>query len=217
MDGFATIQVKTGEVVNLPSGRIIATDVSEDEYMDQYAADFCEWVDGVVIKMMPVTQRHDMLTRYAAMLLEAYFALKPIGRIHQAPFVQNLTRRREPDIMVILENNPHPVHPTSIEGPADICIEVVSEDSIARDYGEKFREYEKGGVREYWIFDPLRKQSRFFRLDENGVYRAQQPDEAGNYRTPLLPGLVIYEPDLWRVPLPHFYAIAEAMKKMLVE
>jgi len=37
------------------------------------------------------------------------------------------------------------------DGPADLAIEIVSEESRLRDRGEKFAEYEVGGVKEYWI------------------------------------------------------------------
>ncbi len=32
-------------------GEVVATNVSLEDYMENYAADFCEWVEGVVIKM----------------------------------------------------------------------------------------------------------------------------------------------------------------------
>lgn len=67
----------------------------------------------------------------------------------------------------------------AIIGPADICIEVVSEERIARDHGEKFAEYEKAGVREYWIVDPLRDTCRFNRLNEAGVYIPVGPGQDG--------------------------------------
>ncbi|MEO1286234.1 MAG: hypothetical protein AAFV93_00595, partial [Chloroflexota bacterium] len=50
------------------SGNIIGMGISEDVYMQDYAADFCEWLDGTVIKMSPVHDRHDKITRYLAIL-----------------------------------------------------------------------------------------------------------------------------------------------------
>ena len=202
-------------VISLVSGEIVATGVSWEEYMERYAAHFCEWVDGTVVKMSPVHDAHDMIMRYLAMLFEAYFAYKPIGRIRQAPFVMRLERTREPDIQIILHINPHELKPTYMDGPADICIEVVSPESVSRDYGEKFAEYEKGGVREYWTIDPERQDSRFYRLSENGLYEAQRPNDADNYRTPNLPGLVIHVPTFWQQPLPDFLAVGRMMQEMV--
>ncbi len=197
------------------SGDIIATDVSWDTYMAEYAADFCEWIEGIVIKMSPVYDRHDESTRFLATLLDAYFAYNPIGKIRQAPFVMKLKRSREPDIQVILDSNPNTLHNTFMEGAADICIEIISPESVGRDSGEKFLEYEAGGVREYWLFDPLRREARFYRLDDTGVYILQKLDDYDAYRTPLLPNFVLQVMLLWQSPPPNFLQIVDIMKTMM--
>jgi Uma2 family endonuclease len=201
------------------SGEIIATDVSLEDYLEHYAADFCEWVEGNVITMSPVYEDHDALSRYLARLLEAFFELNPIGTIRQAPFVMRLAeypnRRREPDIQVILNTNPGALTPTYMDGAADICIEIVSPESVERDHGDKFAEYEKGGVPEYWIIDSIHRDSRFYCLNEEGVYIRQAEDADGNYRTPNLPGLLLHVPTLWHDNLPGPGAVVEAVKAML--
>ena len=208
------------QVTRAPAGEIIATGVSEEEYLEKYAAHFCEWVDGDVIKMSPVRERHDMITRFLAILFEVYFELKPMGRIRQAPFVMSnpiTGRSREPDLQVILNTNPGDLTETRMIGAADICIEVVSPESVERDHGDKFAEYEKGGVPEYWIMDPLRDECRFYRLDDGGRYLRQTEDSEGSYRTLTLPGLVLHVPTLWGDALPGPIAIGEAVQKMLRE
>jgi len=198
----------------------IASDsyISADEYMAAYAHDFYEWVDGKVYPMSPVAENHDGLGRYFAYLFGAYFSFKPIGKIRQAPFVQRLDAvksHREPDLMVILNNNPGQLAQTAMIGPADICIEIISLESVDRDYGTKFVEYEAAGVKEYWIFDPIRSEARFLRLNNEGRYQTQTLDQAGNYETPLLPGLKVHVETLWTSPLPDILAIVEAVKTML--
>jgi Uma2 family endonuclease len=150
--------------------------------MEQYALDSCEWVRGVLIKMTPVSLLHDAITSYLRKFLEAYFALSPIGQVIGHPFVLKLEvteSRREPDLQIILNDNPGQLTDMAMIGPADICIEVVSPESVARDYGEKFAEYEKAGVKEYWIFDPIRKASRCNRLNEQGLYIECPVDDDG--------------------------------------
>lgn len=210
----------TSAPVTFPSGQIIAFDMPADEYLAHYASEFCEWVQGVVIKMTPVTAAHDRLTAYFRLLLEAYFALKPIGQVRSAPFVMRLDAlqtMREPDLQVILHTNSGSLTDTAMIGPADICIEIVSDESIARDYGDKFEEYEKAGVQEYWIVDPLRQECRFLRRQTTGRFATVLPDQTGHYRTPLLPGLGLHVPTLWQEPLPDFFAIGQAVQAMLEE
>jgi Uma2 family endonuclease len=159
--------------------RVVATGVSEDEYMARYAESFYEWVDGVVIHISPVTSEHDDLSSYVRLLFNVYFTLRPIGFAKSAPFVLKARPdlpRREPDVQLILYTNPSPFTETAMLGPADICIEVVSEGSTETDYVTEFIEYQRGGVGEYWIFDPLRQECRFYRLNAAGVYERQFPD-----------------------------------------
>jgi Uma2 family endonuclease len=199
-------------------GALIATGISEAEYLDKYAEHFCEWLNGNVIRIAPETFRHGETIGYLMFLLEAYFALKPIGQLIGWRFPTRLSSLRvcrEPNLMVIL--NPRRAAPEDymLDGAADICIEVVSESSVARDRGEKFVEYEQGGVREYWIFDYRRKEAILYRRNEEGVFARQSEDEEGNYRTPLLPGLVINVPTLWREKLPGLMSIAKTIEAML--
>jgi Uma2 family endonuclease len=175
-------------------------------------------VKGFVIDRRPITLRHQSFEDYFHDLFSAYFALKPIGRVLGAPFVMRVDAtesRREPDLQIILKANPGKLTETYMHGPADICIEIVSTESVARDYGEKFQEYEAGGVREYWILDPIRAQTYFYRLDENGNYRLILPDASGVYRTPLLPQFALHVPTLWADTLPDYFTIGEAARGMI--
>ena len=204
-------------------------DVSFDEYMARYAADFYELAGGALIKMSPVTLVHDQITNYLRLLLQTYFELKPIGRVVAAPFVMklpNVSHGREPDLQVILTTNPGELTETYQNGPADLCIEVVSPESVTRDHGDKFQEYERGGVPEYWIVDPLQNECRFYRLSETAVeiveneppvkmYVRAEQDAQGLYRTVALPGLALHVPTLWQPALPGPAAVVEAVRAMV--
>ena len=200
------------------SGEIAAINVDFDEYMESYAHDGYEWVDGVVVKVSPISDKHDILVAYLSDLLRSYLELRPIGVVRHQPFVMKLPtirRGREPDIQVILDSNPHEYTKTGMIGPADICIEVVSPESITRDYEFKYAEYEAGGVGEYWIIDPLEKRCTFYRQSEAGGFVAVRPDADENYHTPRLPGLAVQVPLLWHEELPGPGATFQAVQAML--
>ena len=74
-----------------------------------------------------------------------------------------------------------------LDGPADLAIEIVSPESMLRDRGTKYGEYEAGGVREYWVLDPETQRADFFVLDASGRYQRAQPDADGIYRAPSCP------------------------------
>jgi Uma2 family endonuclease len=198
---------------------IVARDVSLEEYMERYAIFHCESVEGVVIRVSPSEIKHTNLIYYLYLIIRAFFDFRPIGTVVGQPFVMRLPafpkRFREPDLLVVLETNPYELKDTYMDGPADLCIEVVSEKSGARDHGEKFEEYEKGGVGEYWILDLLHQEARFYRLDDKRLYVLQSVDSGASYRTPILPGLALHVPTLWKDKLPGPAAIVDMVKKML--
>jgi Uma2 family endonuclease len=168
--------------------------------------------------MTPASLQHNMIVSYLSMLLEAYFELNSIGIVVSSPFLQRLPELRagrEPDLMVILNSNPNQLTETALIGAADICIEVVSPESVTRDRGEKFEEYEKGGVGEYWIWDRLRAEALFYRRNEEDVFMRQGEDGDGNYQTPLLPGLLIHVPTVWQEKLPGPGATVRTVEAML--
>src|SRR5574341_344235 len=129
--------VDAPKVAQQVTDAVVARGVSFEEYLERYAADHYEWVAGEVIKMAPVHMRHDEISRYLDQLLSIYFELKPIGRIRRDPFAMRLPAAgvgREPDLQVVLNSNPN-MTPTYMDGPADVCIEVVSPESVERDHG----------------------------------------------------------------------------------
>lgn len=200
------------------SETIIASNVSFDDYLAYFAGDFCELENGNVIKMSPSSLRHEELVFFLRTLLSFYFEAKPTGRVIAAPFVMRLADDRygrEPDLLIVLNDNPGTLHKSYMDGAADICIEIVSPESVTRDHGEKFQEYEKGGVGEYWIIDPLHEECRFFRLTDDGHYLRYAEDASGHYITPRLPQFRLHIPTLLADPLPGPSAIAASIREML--
>jgi Uma2 family endonuclease len=205
--------------IDKPLGEIVASGVSAEDYERLYVGHY-EWVRGYVIKMSPISIRHENVVIYLRQLLNAFFALNPIGVVYGDPFVQRIDEvesRRQPDLQIILRTNPGKLTKTAMIGPADICIEVISEGTAGKDYGEKFEEYEQGGVGEYWIFDTEREEYRFFRRSEQGTFKSFYVDADGHYETPLLPKLKIHVPTLWEEELPNILQIVEVVKAMMEE
>lgn len=201
----------------MPSGEIVMIDISAEDYMRDYAETFHEWVDGVVIKMAPVSLRHNNIAGYLRELFRTYFAIKPIGTVIDAPFVMRLDKvnsRREPDLQVILNTNTGTLTDTYMDGAADICIEVVSPSNSSTDYGDKLAEYEAGGVQEYWLIDPRRQEAIFYRLTDNQTYKSVQPVD-GNYSTPLLPKSYLTVSTLWQDELPNLLDVVAQVKAMV--
>lgn len=163
-----------------------------------------EWVDGRAIEMPAVEDVDNQLVVWLSLLLGNYFEETGAGQLRLEPFQMRLQKARSgraPDIQVILKANLNRVTRVYTDGPADLVIEVTSAGSRTTDRRDKFKEYEKGGVREYWILDPLRKHAEFFHLIDGTFVPAELTDD-DRYVSLVLPKLWINVSWLWSSPRP---------------
>lgn len=116
--------------------------------------------------------------------------------------------------MVITKPNLGNLTEYYMSGAADICVEIISQATANVDRGAKFVEYEKGGVTEYWIIDPLRRECLFYKLNDKFVYEPQ-PTKNGLYTTSQLPDFVLEVATFWQIDLPDFYEVADMVRNML--
>jgi Uma2 family endonuclease len=166
---------------------------------------WAEWVDGEVIILTPASNRHQLLVAFLVNLFQHFVEAHQLGLVLTAPFQMKIgpdLPGREPDILFIAREHRDRLKDTYLDGPADLVVEVISRDSRARDRGEKFYEYEQGGVREYWLLDYLRRQAEFHQLGPDGIYRAVPVGADGIYRSAVLDGLWLRVDWLWQEPLP---------------
>jgi Uma2 family endonuclease len=158
--------------------------MSYDEFLAWEHTGIAEWVNGEVFQIS-VKDEHQRVVDFLNQLLGFFLTLMKLGVTRSAPYVMRIAPEgpgREPDLMVILNENRHRITSSQLTGPADLIIEVVSDESAARDKLEKFDEYEAAGVREYWLIDsrPNKKRAEFFVLDE--VTHRYQPVPVGRDR-----------------------------------
>jgi Uma2 family endonuclease len=72
----------------------------------------------------------------------------------------------EPDILVVCD--PAKITASHIEGPPDLIVEVLSPGTSAKDLRPKKALYERAGVREYLVVDPLEHYAIRFLLGADG-------------------------------------------------
>ena len=70
-----------------------------------------------------------------------------------------------PDISVICD--PDKITERRCEGTPDWIIEIVSPGNPKHDYLKKLELYQRVGVREYWIADPMKKTVIVYRMEDN--------------------------------------------------
>jgi len=161
-----------------------------------------EWVNGKIERYSSASDVHQDLAGWLNSVLRIYVEANKLGIIRSAPFQMKTgpdLPGREPDIIFLRDENRDKLKKRYLDGPADLVIEIISEESLLRDRGEKFAEYEIGGVKEYWILDPETKRADFFILKE-GRYERRVEDTHGIYHSEIIEGLWLKVAWLWNLP-----------------
>lgn len=195
--------------------------ISFQDYLktyDSFEGGRTEWLAGeVAIYTMTNNTRHQELIFLLAMFFEAFLSRHTLGRVFLAGlpmFISDEQPAREPDLLIVLNEHQERIKPTYLDGLADIVVEVVSPESVARDRGEKFTEYEAAKVPEYWLIDPQRMEMRMYVLTADGVYHAIEQDTQGNLHSTVLPKFVLDPSILWTEELPRISQVIALVEQM---
>jgi len=100
-------------------------------------------------------------------------------RVYHPPFdvvlpengetVNSATNIVQPDIMVICDKNKL-FEDKCCVGTPDLIVEILSPSSASRDMKYKFSLYERFGVKEYWLVDPVYKTVQVYTLGIDKLY-----------------------------------------------
>ena len=178
--------------------------MSEEEFEAWCDEDVkAEWLDGEVILHSPAQDRHVLLAGFFIKVMGLFADRHELGVVMGPEFQIRLPgRRRVPDVIFVGKDRLDRIRQTHLDGPPDLAVEIVSPDSVERDWRDKYFEYEANGVREYWIIDPANERVRLYVLDEQGKYAAA-PEENGVLISAALPGFWLRVAWLWQSPLPN--------------
>lgn len=173
-----------------------------------------EWVDGEVILMSPVNLEHASLNYWLAQVLGLFVEDRDLGLVLGQEFFIRFPaqrRRRLPDLFFVAEVKRSKLRRTFFEGAPDLMVELVSSDSVERDYDHKRKEYEAAGVREYWIIDPEKREWLPLALNKRGRYQ-RIAEKEGVVRSRVLDGFWLRTEWLWE-PRPKVRWVLEQMEQ----
>jgi Uma2 family endonuclease len=193
-------------------------------------ADFLELVhedqkadllDGNIFMASPENIEHNDLLAWLVKVVGMYVDERRLGRVsvNKVAFRLSIENAPEPDLAFVSTERLHLRKRGYVDGPPDVAVEIVSSDSVERDYEIKRRHYEKAGVVEYWIIDPDERRATFLVRPPDAKPGAQSPHPAfeaaalpgGVFDSRAIPGLRLDTAWLWQRPLPSALGVVTSL------
>jgi len=131
---------------------------------------YIELSDGIFIMPPHPTNTHQRTVGRLFRSLEDFVLSRDLGLVRLAPLPVRLWpgKIREPDVLFVAHEHQDRVGEQAF-GPPDLVMEVASPGTRRTDRVEKFAEYARAGIPEYWIVDPDAESIEVFTLRE-GAY-----------------------------------------------
>jgi Uma2 family endonuclease len=151
-----------------------------------------EIIDGEHYVTPSPATRHQRISLNLLYLLRGYLEVHPLGEIFGAPFDVLLSEFDivVPDVLYLSRERARFLTEQNLQGPPDLVIEILSPSTRSRDERSKRNLYERVGVEEYWLVDPLRDVIHVYRRDETQRFAPPMRYARGDVLTTrLLPGL----------------------------
>jgi Uma2 family endonuclease len=165
--------------------------------------DKADLLDGVIYMASPEnTDANDLFVWLLGLIFD-FVEFGDLGKVYGSRVAYRIDGRNgpEPDISFVRKDRLHLVKRGHVKGPPNLAMEIVSPESVERDYEKKRTLYERAGVREYWIIDEELRKVTLLVLDRKGKYREIRPRK-GVFHSQVLPGFWLRPEWLWQETRP---------------
>lgn len=155
-----------------------------------------ELIDGEHYVTPSPNPRHQRILGSLHLEIGNYLKAHPIGEVFFAPLdvvISNIDIV-EPDLLYMSRERAAQVLVSEhVRGVPELLVEIASKSTRKRDETIKRALYERAGVSEYWVVDPVNDLVRVYRNGADGFSRPSElrRDAADTLTTTLLPGLAI--------------------------
>jgi Uma2 family endonuclease len=160
-------------------------------------------LDGVIHMASPDNTDANRLNLWLGGLIDLYVEERDLGLVFTSRVAFRLGDKQgpEPDVAFVRKERRRLVRRGYVDGPPDLAVEIVSPDSVERDYEDKREQYRTAGVVEYWIVDELKQKVTVYQLAARGRYQEVRPQK-GVLHSRVLPGFWLRPGWLWQEPRP---------------
>jgi len=160
--------------------------MSADEYLQLPNDEFkYELVDGVVVLSPSPEPKHQQVLGEIHFQLKAFLRTHPIGSCYIETDIRLDARLVYRPELVFLRKERVRENWKRIQVAPDLVLEVISPESRRYDSETKKGDYERFGVKEYWLIDPYQQTMVFYRLESGRfVEIAPQGDKLAGQAVP---------------------------------
>jgi len=158
-----------------------------------------ELVDGEVAVSPSPSPDHSYADRILSHLLVTRVEAHDLGQIFgDVDTIFGDYDVRRPDIIYFAKARLNLIGKSAMQGPPDLCVEIISPASVQIDRSDKFDQYAEGGVAHYWIVDTDKRTIEGFVLREGRYAAAGEGADDQVVQLLPFPDLAIPLKRLWR-------------------
>ncbi len=144
-----------------------------------------EVINGELIMTPSPIVVHQKVSLAISSHLYRYVNKHHLGTVFTAPLDVVFGEKNvlQPDILFISNGRQNIIKDQNIAGTPDLIVEVLSPSTAYYDLFDKKELYEKFGVKEYWIVDPMRHWVENYRLHDDKFVLEQRLEKEGHLRS----------------------------------
>ena len=122
-----------------------------------------ECIDGNTVMLAPAGTGHNSIGGNLYRIISNFLRKKRCKVFYETKVVLDESNRLIPDLIVVCDQDK--IKENYVEGAPDFVVEILSPSTRKRDLSAKRDIYERFGVKEYWIIDPLYRSILVYRFD----------------------------------------------------
>ncbi len=158
-----------------------------------------ELVQGEVAVSPSITPGHSLIDTALRFILEQHIRAGKLGILFgDVSVILGPHDVRRPDLLYFSAARLHLVGKTAMQGPPDLCVEIISPGSNVVDRRDKFAQYRDFGVAHYWIVDPPVRTLEAYKLVDREYRLAASGRDDQQIALPPFDDLLIPLAELWR-------------------
>lgn len=181
-----------------------ATKLTYDDYAAIDDGQRYELIEGELVLNPAPILKHQAVTGMIHALLLMHVRAHDAGAVFEAATDVVLSPETvlQPDVLFVSKARASILSRANVQGAPDLVVETLSDGTRRRDENVKRRLYERYGVAEYWLVDPVADTVRVLRRDGDKLMPVAQLYASNDdvLTTPLLPGLQIALSEVFDYP-----------------